>query len=142
MLWRLQQVHVARRDNLVLNALVLALMVDAHVSDGAKTQFGHLRELVSELFLRLLVTNQLVELEDGFSSEQSCNTSIAKSDVDKSFEQVDQVLCLFITDLLGVGVLDEADDHEFGDASLYEPLATVLVHSEAAEGPRGCLSHA
>ena len=131
----LKQVDVARSDDLVLDAFVLAIVVDAHVTDRAKAQLSNLWEHISEFFFRLLVTDQLCELGDCVSAEQGSDTSIAKGDVDKRLEQMDEVLSLFVSDLFRIRVLDERHDHELRNTSFNQSLASVLVHSESTEGP-------
>lgn len=58
------QVFVASGNDSVLNALFLAIMVDAHVSDRTQAQLGDLGEPVLHLFLNDGLTNKLVELFD------------------------------------------------------------------------------
>ncbi len=82
-------------------------MVDTHVTDCAQTQFCNLREPVLHLLLNDIFTDKFVELFDCIATEKSRDTGIAKCDIDKSFEQVDQILCLFINDVFWFGVAYE-----------------------------------
>ena len=54
----------ARGDDTVLDALILAVMVDAHVTNRTKAKLCDLRELVLESFTDLRFTNKSVELLD------------------------------------------------------------------------------
>ena len=128
-LWVLKQVDVACSDDLVLDAFVLAIVVDAHVTDRAKAQLSNLWEHISEFLFSLLVTDQLCELGDCISAEQGSDTSIAKGDVDKRLEQMDEVLSLFVSHFFRIRVLDKRHDHELRNTSLNESLASILVHS-------------
>ena len=71
-----------------VNALLLTLVVDAHVSDDAKAKLSDLGELISKFSTSLFFSNEFVELSDSISAEERFDSSIAKCDVDESLEQV------------------------------------------------------
>ena len=71
---------------MMLNALLLAHVVDAHVTDDTKTQLRNLREPILELLLGLITANNFIELLDGVPAEKRFNSCVAKCDIDKSLE--------------------------------------------------------
>ena len=91
----------------MLDALLLAHMVDAHVADDAQAKLSNLREHILELLLSFRTANNFIELLDGVPAEKRFNSCVAKCDIDKSLEEVDQVLGLWILDVLWLGVADE-----------------------------------
>ena len=112
----------------MLDALLLAHMVDAHVTDDAKAKLSNLREHVLELLLGFWTANNFIELLYGIPAKKRFNSCVAKCDIDEGFEEVDQVLGLWILDVLRLRVADERKDHELGDATFDETLAAILVY--------------
>jgi hypothetical protein len=129
------QVNEAGRNNFVFDALFLARVVDAHVSNNTEAELGNLGEPVLQLFRSLTIADNLVKLPDGVSAKERFNTRVAKCDVDEGFEEVDQVLGIVVLHIFGLRVSDERQDHELGDSALDQPLATVLIDSETLQGP-------
>ena len=84
----------------MLDALLFAHMVDAHVANNAQAKLSNLREHVLELLLGFWTANNFIELLDGIPAEKRFNSCVAKCDIDECLEQVDQVLGLFILDVL------------------------------------------
>lgn len=101
------QVDEARRDDLVVDALLLPCVVDAHVANDSQTELCNLRELVLKLFLCEVLSNDLIELLDGVTAQKRFNSTVAKCDVDESLKEVDQVLSILILDLFWLRVADE-----------------------------------
>ena len=88
-LFRQPQVNEAGRNNFVLDALFLALVVDAHVSNYTEAELCNLGEPVLKLLASLIIAYDLVELPDGISAKERFNTRVAKCDVDEGFEKMD-----------------------------------------------------
>ena len=88
-LFRQPQVNEAGRNNFVLDALFLALVVDAHVSNDTEAELCNLGEPVLKLLASLIIAYDLVELPDGISAKERFNTGVAKCDVDEGFEKMD-----------------------------------------------------
>ena len=112
----------------MLDALLLAHVVNAHVADDPQAQFSNLWEHILELLLGFRAANNFIELLDGVPAEERFNSCVAKCDIDKSLEKVDQVLGLWVLDVLRLRVADEGEDHELGDAAFDETLAAILVY--------------
>jgi len=119
----------------VLDALLLAMMVDAHVSNYTQAQLRNFGELILELIAGKVLPNQFIELLDRISTEKCFNACIAKCDVDESFEKMGQVLSVGILHLFGLRVSNEGQDHELGNSTFNHALAAILVHRQAIKGP-------
>lgn len=139
---RQSQVLVASGNNTMINALLLSIVVDAHVADNAKAQLRHHREPVLKFLAYLVISDETVELLDGITVEKGTNTGITERDIDKGFEEIDKVLSLFVLDLFRVRVLNERKDHDLRHRSLNKALATILIDGDALKGPSGSFTHA
>ena len=86
----------------MFNALLFALVVDAHVADDAQAELRDLREFICEALPSEILPNQLIELLDRISPQKRFDTCIAKCDVDEGFEKMGQILSILILHVLGL----------------------------------------
>ena len=86
----------------MFNALLFALVVDAHVADDAQAELRDLREFICEALPSEVLSNQLIELLDRVSTQKRFDTCIAKCDVDEGFEKMGQILSILILHVLGL----------------------------------------
>ena len=135
------QVLEASGDDLMLDTFLLALVVDRHVSDDSKAKLGDLGELILKFFFSIILSNQLVELFNSITAEKRFNTYVTKCDINESLQQMDQVLCILISDVFLLRVADEGEDHELRNTAFNHALAAILINSNSLESPGSGFSH-
>lgn len=75
-------------DNFVVNAFLLALVVDAHVAENTEAELGNLRVMVIkdlEYLALFMVIQHLGKAGDSMLAKQSLNAAIAKGEIDEGF---------------------------------------------------------
>lgn len=91
---------VRARDHVVVDALLLALVVDGHVSQNAKAKLCDFPVHLFESIFCVSVVKQFRELLDRVFAKKRLDTHIAKGQIHESLKQVDQVLGVLLGDAL------------------------------------------
>lgn len=93
---------VAALDDFLVDAFLLAFVVDAHVAKHAEREFCNFLPLVVEGLLDFCVVQDLGEVLYCLFAKQSLDPVVAKSEIDEGLEQQDEVLSFFIIHALAV----------------------------------------
>lgn len=127
---------------MVVNALLLAVMVDAHVAEHAQAQLTqHAVVIGRQLIYGELGGQQHRELRNGALAEQRLDTVVVEGQVDERFEEEDEVGATGRLDVGLVAVLDELLDHFVRGASIPDGLAAVRVERELLKDVGGGSAH-
>ena len=86
----------------MLDTLLFTLVIDAHVADDAQAKLCDLGEFICKPLTSEIFPNQFIELLDCISSQKRFDTCIAKCDVYKGFEEMNQILRVLILHVLGL----------------------------------------
>lgn len=76
-------------DDVVINALLLAFLVNRHVAEYSQTKLCDFTVRLLERIFCVGVVKQFRELLNRIFSEQRLDAHIAKSQVDESFKKID-----------------------------------------------------
>lgn len=82
---------IAALDDLGINALLLAIVVDRDVTQDAERKLSDLAVFLLKDFPCVLLIEDVGQLCDGLLADEAFNTNVAESDVNECFQEMDQV---------------------------------------------------
>jgi len=139
--WAIDEELVGAVRDLVINALLLAHVVYAEVTDNPQAKLSHLRVVFLQLFLNFATIQNLTDLLNQSKARQRFDTYIAESKVDHRLQQVNEILGISLLDLLLTSMHDKRLGHIFRTATLHDPLVAVVVTRQSFINPGTCFTH-
>lgn len=84
-------------NNVKVNTLLLSSMVNRHIAKNAKAKLRNLWMMfLKNAFITVFKIQNFSKLEDRFFPKKGFYTFIAKGQINKSFQQIDQILRVFL----------------------------------------------